>query len=78
MKKEQSVFFCLLLLFVASCTDVKHSRLLSTNALPIQVFDIDPLKDTTLFTNSGVIVEIPSNAIVSDEKLVRVEIKEAI
>jgi mono/diheme cytochrome c family protein len=78
MKKEQSVFFCLLLLFVASCTDVKHSRLLSTNALPIQVFDIDPLKDTTLFTNSGVIVEISSNAIVSDEKLVRLEIKEAI
>jgi mono/diheme cytochrome c family protein len=76
MKYIHLSLFALLLL--SACNNTSKPRYLSTDILEKQIFGIDPLHDTTLVTKSGMIIEIPRNAISSpDNKSVTLEIKEA-
>lgn len=70
---------CLLLLFCAlfSCSEQESSSVLSTDALPSQLFTINTQKDTVLKTANGALIEIERESFLGGDGEVTLEVKEA-
>ncbi len=69
------------ILITAGCN--QHSKndfrkYLNEDNLKTQVFSIDTKRDTTIFTNAGIVVKIPAGSLESSTNPVTIEIKEAL
>jgi mono/diheme cytochrome c family protein len=68
---------CIILFSCNKNTKTNLNAVFNESNLQQQLFDINITRDTTLLTASGCVVKIPAGSLLSDNNIVKLEIKEA-
>lgn len=72
-------FFGVMIFLIIGCKVPPKPKQLNTDRLQSQLFSITTDRDTTIVTSSGVVIEIPANAVYNPEsKIVEIEVREAL
>lgn len=78
MKAKLPFFIVISFIFCACNQKDTLSKILSTDALTTQIFNVNKNRDTTLVTKSGIIVQLKKESLESDSANIKLEIKEAL